>query len=447
MAGAMNGTKTGKFYGDPFGQYIATLKAAGDRHGFDLDKPWNELSGEVTELAINGTGEEIYEVKWLYKRDKRTGEHHFKGPWKGLVALVNEEYGRKHADHRGESMMALMKSISCPLCLGSRLRNEALAYSVKGKNIAEISNLSVLDSVAFFKSSHAQLSNPGEIEIIAPLISEILRKLEFLTGLGLAYLTIDRISSTLSGGEIQRIRLAGQLGSGLTGITYILDEPTIGLHPRDIANLMNLIRSLKKAGNTVIIVEHDRDVILAADHVIDIGPGAGKDGGEVIAEGTPDEIIKNPVSVTGFYLSKHLITFHPHSFEHKDQWNGSRYIKIKPGLFIRNAFANNLKGFDLEIPSAGIIAITGVSGSGKSTLLFEVILASWENKKPKGCSFIEGFEHFQRILSVHQRTGFNSSLATPATFTGIFDPIRELFAALPESKRSGFGKNSFSYLN
>jgi len=447
LTGAMDGTKTGRFYGDPFGQYIATLKAVADKHGIDFSQPWNDLPEEGKRLALNGTGEELYEVNWQYLRDNRSGEHHFSGKWIGLLNLVNEEYARKHADHRAESLMPLMKASSCPSCLGTRLRSEALAYRIGGKHIAELSSLTVMRSIEYFKSLLTLLPGAREIEIATPLVGEILRKLDFLSSLGLSYLTIDRISSTLSGGESQRIRLAGQLGSGLTGITYILDEPTIGLHPRDTGNLMQLIRSLQEAGNTVIIVEHDREVILMADHVIDLGPGAGKNGGEVIAVGTPDQIMQNRASVTGPYLSRqfHVSDHDPGGYRIARQHDEP--TSLKPGLSIKNAFANNLQGFDLEIPSAGIIAITGVSGSGKSTLLFDVILASWENKKPTGCSSIEGFHHFQHIVSVHQRTGFNSSLATPATFTGIFDPIRTLFASGTEAQQLGLGRNSFSYLN
>jgi len=443
--GAMDGTKTGKFYGDPHGQYIPTLMAAGLRHGFDFNLSWTDLPPGAKELALYGSGEEQYDVIWQFRRDDRTGEHHFNGPWKGFANLVNEEYNRKHADHRGESMLALMKSESCPSCHGSRLRAEALDYRIGGRHIAEVSALPVSASITFFRSMLQHLSGPLETETAAPLISEILRKLEFLSDLGLSYLTIDRLSSTLSGGETQRIRLASQLGSGLTGITYVLDEPTIGLHPRDTANLMKLIRSLREAGNTVIIVEHDRDVILAADHVIDMGPGAGKEGGRVVATGTPDEIMQNPDSVTGPWLWPGVEYAPPDSEGDPGAQQGNTRI-LKPGLTIRNAFANNLKGFDLEIPSGGIIAITGVSGSGKSTLLFDVILASREKKQPAGCSFISGFDHFSQVVSVHQQTGFSSVLATPATFTGIFDHVRDLFATLPGARQSGFGKSAFSYL-
>ncbi len=448
LNGAMDASKTGRFYGDPFGQYAATLKAASGMHGFDFFQPWSELPDQAKEIALYGTGETMYDVTWQFMRDNRTGEHSFKGTWPGFVNLVNEEYNRKHDGHRGESLMPLMKSASCLSCGGARLRSEALAFRIHGKNIAEVSSLPVVPAIEFFKSlALIPGTGTGNIEFAAPLVHEIIRKLGFLCGLGLSYLAIDRPSSTLSGGESRRIRLAGQLGSGLTGLTYVFDEPTIGLHPRDTRNLMKLIRSLQEAGNTVIIVEHDREVILEADHVIDIGPGAGKNGGMAVASGTPCEIMNNPGSVTGPYLSEQFKAFRRDSLPVNLVHPGSHQRKLKPGLSVRNAFANNLKGFDLDIPSAGIIAITGVSGSGKSTLLFEVVLASWEDKRPTGCSSIEGFAHFQRIVSVHQRLGFNSSLATPATFTGMFDRIRDLFAAEPDAQQAGFGKSAFSYLS
>ena len=445
LDGAMEGTKIGRFYGDPFGQYTATLRAAGDRHAIDFQQPWTALSPEAQSLALVGTGEEVYEVNWQFKRDNHTGEHHFAGPWKGLINLVNEEYSRKHADHRGESMMNLMTSRACDLCGGSRLRREALAYHIVGQNIAAVSSLCVSAAIDFFNRMLSLPENTADGEIFTPLVGEILRKLSFLSDLGLSYLTLDRLSSTLSGGEGQRIRLAGQLGSGLTGITYVLDEPTIGLHPKDTRKLMNLIRSLQEAGNTVIIVEHDREVILSADHVIDMGPGAGKEGGSIVVAGTPAEIMQNKASVTGPYLLAGAVPGSVMPGMHAGSVAGRG--KLPPGLSIRNAFAHNLKGFNIDIPAGGIIALTGVSGSGKSTLMTGVILESYEAGRPVGCSSVTGFENFQRVVAVHQRTGFSSPMATPATYTGISDRIRDLFAASDGAHVGGFTKNHFSFLN
>jgi excinuclease ABC subunit A len=253
--------------------------------------------------------------------------------------------------------------------------------------------------------------------------------------MGLSYLSVSRNSSTLSGGEAQRIRLAGQMGSGLTGITYVLDEPTVGLHPSDIERLMGMIRYLQKLQNTIVIVEHDKTVIQAANHIIDMGPGAGSLGGRILAEGSPEEIIQNPDSVTGPFLG------------HKEFIPDSTKRQLKAGIIIRNATANNLKGIDVSIPVGGIIAITGVSGSGKSSLIFDVLYESWISSKPIGCDGITGLEQFDRVISVHPRSEFTGSNGTAATFTGIFDKIRDLFAKTEDAIALGLKKNSFSFLN
>jgi excinuclease ABC subunit A len=264
---------------------------------------------------------------------------------------------------------------------------------------------------------------------------EILNRLGLLSELGLSYLTIDRRNSTLSSGEMQRIKLAGQIGSGLTNMIYVLDEPTIGLHSSDIESLMKTIKKLKETGNTVVIVEHDREVILSADHVLDFGPGAGKNGGRIVAQGTPAEIIKHTDSVSGPYLP---------GIRSDSQF---RNRILGKGLSIKNATANNLKGFDLEIPSGGIILITGVSGSGKSTLVFDIIHSSWKKVKPNGCSSISGLEKFQKVITVLQQSSFTGSAGIAATYSGIFDPIREVFSRTEEAKKKNFGKSHFSFIS
>ena len=431
LAGALDGTKTGKFYGEPYGQYIATLRTVGEKHGIDFSCSWSALSPEHKKIAMYGTGDEKYEVSWQYKRGERTGEHRFSGIWQGFAGLVNEEYDRKHADHRGKDMLPLMRQDACVECMGMRLCKKALSYHILGINIATLSSFSVSDSIRFFERFKKEATGPEKI-IGDQLVSTILEKFHFISGMGLPYLSVDRIASTLSGGEAQRIKLAGQLGSGLTGITYILDEPTTGLHPSDVKRLMGMIGLLKEQGNTVVIVEHDRDVILSADQVIDLGPGAGQNGGHVIATGSPEEISKNPESVTGQCMS---LPF---------RLQGSKR-QLKEGIQIKNAFANNLKGFDLGIPSGGIVAITGVSGSGKSTLLSDVIQSSYILNRPTGCSFIEGLDKFTRIIATDQKSSFSSSTGTPATYSGIFDRIRELFAGTSSAKAMNLGKNHFSF--
>lgn len=435
LNGAIDGTKTGRFYGDPYGQYIATLKAAGQKYGIDFAKRWNDLSDVEKEIALYGTGEDIYNVEWIYKRDNRSGEHHFKGKWIGLSNLLNEEYLRKHADHRGEEMLTLMKQETCNSCHGTRLCAEALSYHLSSMDIAMVSALTVSGSISFFSGLINNLETQSQKTIALRIISEIVNRLQVLSELGLSYLSIDRSVSSLSGGETQRIKLAGQIGSGLSNIIYVLDEPTIGLHSADVASLLKIINKLKDTGNTVVIVEHNREVILSADHLIDLGPGAGNNGGRIMAQGTPLEIIKNPDSVTGKYLSGNAFVSQSHN------------RILGKGLSIKNATVNNLKGFDLDIPSGGIIVITGVSGSGKSSLVYDVIHSSWEKGKPCGCSSLSGLEKYQKVIAVHQKPSFTGSAGVPATFTGIFDPIRELFSQTEEALKMSFRKSHFSFIS
>jgi excinuclease ABC subunit A len=428
LAGAMDGTKTGRFYGDPYGQYVATLKAAGSKHGMDFSLSWNELPQDGKDLALNGCEEEVYDINWEFLRKARSGTHHFKDSWPGLLQLVNSEYARKHADHRGEGMRDVMDSMECPDCHGSRLNPVALSWSFGGKNIAGVSEMSISGSIVFF-SSHPDTPVSG------PLVREILRRLRMLDALGLSYLTLSRSTGSLSHGEARRLQLAAQTGSGLSGMIYVLDEPSAGLHSKDIARLVDHIRELVQSGNTVITVEHEKDVILGADYVIDMGPGAGDSGGEIIAEGTPVEIMKSQGSVTGKYLLEMP----------GPQRNSIRMLK--PGLSIKNAFIHNLRNFDLEIPSGGITCVTGVSGSGKSSLVFDLIHASWKAGKTVGCEDISGFGNFSRLVSIEFREEYSSPLAVVATYSGAFDLIRGLFAAAAGSGEGRPGRNYFSFLN
>jgi len=431
LQGAMHGTKTGKFYGDPYGQYTATLKAVGEKHGVDYILPWNELSSEGKKFALHGCGEEMYDVSWEFLRNKRSGTHHFKGRWQGLLNLVNEEYARKHADHRGEGMTNVMASVECPECHGSRLNAGALSWAIRSKNIAEISAMSITESIRFFGGLHPE----SDSATIGPLIREVIRRLGTLKTLGLSYLEVSRNTATLSHGEARRLQLAAQTGSGLSGMIYILDEPTAGLHSRDTGKLLILIRELISAGNTVIAVEHERNLILAADHLIDMGPGAGNMGGEIIAQGSVAEIMNSKTSVTGKYLK----------IQSGNKVRSKR--QMKPGLNINNAFIHNLKNFNLEIPSGGIICITGVSGSGKSSLVFDLIYASWEQGKAVGCSNIRGFDNFSGLVTVEQNEEFSSPVAVVVTYSGAFDLIRKLFASTNEAKSGGFSSSHFSFLN
>jgi excinuclease ABC subunit A len=433
--GALDGTKTGRFYGERHGQYVAALTAAGRELGIDFTAPWRKLDADARRVAMFGTGDRIYDVVWSYKRKTRAGDFRFRGPWKGFANLVNEEYERKHADHRGEAMLALMTKEPCPACGGARLKPLPLAVTFLGMNIAGMSALTAAEAIRFFEDTERTLGAGEKVRAVTEAVrAEILRRLRLIRDVGLDYLAVDRPSETLSGGEAQRLRLAGQLGSRLSGVTYILDEPTIGLHPRDTERLVGLLRNLTRLQNTVVAVEHDPDVIRAADWVIDMGPGAGRNGGRITAEGTPGAIAANPDSPTGRYLAS------PHGAA------SPLPGKSGPGLRIAGARANNLRSVDVSIPSGVLTAITGVSGSGKSSLVFDVLLASAEAGRPVECSAIEGLDRFAKIIHVDQEPVAGSSRSIPATYAGFFDTIRSLFAATPGAKDRGFGKPHFSFL-
>ncbi|MBI9034111.1 MAG: excinuclease ABC subunit UvrA [Bacteroidales bacterium] len=437
LDGAMNGSKSGKFYGDPFGQYISTLKAVAERFQLDLSPTWNDLNEKSRNIVMLGTAGEEYHVEWKFKRKDREGTHSFHGKWNGFIELVNEEYQRKHADKRGDAMLPLMQDLECPHCKGERLKPEYLNYHFAGFNISQLSQLCIKDSIELFnridqKPEQFQIPE-DQILLSREIRKEIQQRLQYLDDLGIGYLNLNRISATLSGGEAQRVRLAGQFGSGLTGITYILDEPTVGLHERDTHKLIKLLQHLRDLGNTVVIVEHDEHIIRSADHIIDMGPGAGLNGGKIIAEGTVTDIQNNKSSITGTYLRNGI--------------KGSIHnpIDAKQGLSITKANAHNLKHINVDITGGCMNVINGVSGSGKSTLLYDVIAQSHKNNKACGCENIQGFENFNQLMIMDQSPIGTSPLSNPATYTGIFDQIRDLFAQTPESKSMKLKKTHFSF--
>ena len=429
--GAMNGHKTGKFYGDPFGQYIAILYEAGKKHSIDFSLPWNKLNEKAKQIALYGTENQTYEVLWHHKRKNREGTHKFTSTWKGFANLINEEFERKHADKRGDHMLPIMKQVQCAACKGTRLKKEASAVKFAGSTIAELSSKSVKKSIAFFERIDEKITDENKLKITADLRSEILNRLKVLNDIGLSYLTVDRQSNTLSGGETRRMQLAGQIVSGLSGITYVLDEPSIGLHHKDIKKLINLLFKLRDEGNTVIAVEHDAEIIASADNIIDLGPGAGINGGEIIAEGTIEKIKSTPNSLTGKYL-KNPVRIH---FKKRN---------LSPGVSIKGAFANNLKNIDIEFPSGGITAITGVSGSGKSSLLFDVLYKSSQEKQAVNCKEITGFNRFDRIIHVSQNLPGKSASSNTATYLGFFDIIRTIFSEEKSAQIQGIKKSDFS---
>lgn len=435
LEGAMNGSKTGKFYGDPSGQYTAMLSVVGQTHQVDYAIPWNRLSARAKHIALNGSGDKTYDVNWHFKRKNREGTHHFTGKWQGFIGLVNEEYQRKHADNRGESMLPIMKAIECSSCHGTRLRAAALNYTLANKNIAQLGDMAVSDAINFFK----QLQRPHHLStsdnaIASDLIKEICFRLEALVDLGLGHLQINRRAAGLSGGEAQRVRLAGQLGAQLTGLTYVLDEPTVGLHSRDTQKLLNMLHRLCRQGNTVVVVEHDAELIRAADHVIDMGPGAGQHGGQIIASGSPASIQNNDLSITGKYLS--------------GQYQIKRTRNLLPpstAFSLQGAFANNLKHFDLHIPTNRITVITGVSGSGKSSLMHQVIRPSLQHHQPQGCKSFVLNTPFENILSIDQSPVDTNPYSSVATYTGLMNTLRKLFATTDYARGHKMKVGHFSY--
>lgn len=442
LDGAISGSKPGKFYGDEYGQHIAILKTLAEAHRYDFSKPWNELDPELQRIAMYGTGAESYDVNWQFKRKNREGEHHFKAKWEGFVAYVKEEYDRKHADKRADALLPVMSAVNCSQCQGARLNKKALQYKIAGMNIAQMSALPVSELLHLFKEIDAgrqaintQTQNRERSEVIAkPMVSEIIRRLEVINKLELGYVQLNRATSSLSGGEMQRMRLASMAGSGLCDVCFVLDEPTIGLHSINTNKIIAVLKDLCKNGNTVVVVEHDEEVILAADNLIDIGPEAGSNGGEVVYAGTPEGVKYCATSLTGKYLNK-KIDLKPHH----------QHRKLQKGLSISGANANNLKHINLEIPSAGLVVFTGLSGSGKSSLLIDVVHASMKSGRAINCESFSGDEQFSQLIGLDASPIGRNPHSNLATYTGIFDSIRELFAKTESAKSHQLAKKHFSF--
>ena len=436
ISGAMDGTTPGKFFGDIYGQYINTLIKVGELKGIDFTLPYHKLSQKAVQIALFGTGTEEYDVEWKFRRGNRTGTHNLTTVWKGFVNYFNEDWEIKHDGKRGEAFKAIMSEINCSDCQGKRFRKNILDVSFDGMNISQLSSKTITNAIEYFSNIQKEI-NPETFAVCEQITVQLITKLKSLDEIGLGYLSIDRTTQTLSGGEAQRLRIASQLVSDLCGLTYVLDEPTLGLHPRDTQNLMKSIRKLKDNGNTVILVEHDPDVISHADYIIDIGPGAGENGGKIIAQGSINDIIKNPKSITGKYLSNDRQEIIRQKINEQEREPGA-------GISITGAYANNLKNISINIPAGGIIAVTGVSGSGKTSIAFDVIANSYNAGKAINCDKII-FNNIDSIAIIDQQRIGTSPLSTPATYTGLFDIIRDLFARLDESKVRGLKKSHFSF--
>jgi excinuclease ABC subunit A len=435
VEGAMKGHKIGLFYGDPHGQYIATLKEAARQEGVDITKPWKDLPELSQELILKGTGEKEYDVTWEFKNKTRKGEFKMKSAWPGFFYLIEDEHQRKHLNKNTRDIENLLEETCCPTCLGSRLKPELLKVKLNGFNIATLSAFTIAETLSFFgelRQKEYPSAIHGIINEITPLAVDHLKVMQEL---GLSYLSPDRSSMSLSGGEGQRLRLAGALSAQLFGVTYVFDEPSIGLHTRDILPVLTVIRRLVSKGNTAVVVEHDREFISQADYIIEMGPGAGQNGGKVMTAGTMDEIQNNPDSLTGSWI-RHYSPAKP----------VGRGVAVD-SFGVTGAFEHNLKQINVSFISNGIIALTGVSGSGKSTLMNHVLFESHKRGIPAGCKGFYGLHQFDRLIAVNQQPLGSNALSTPATYTGLMDVLRDLYAGTKEAKQHSFGKNIFSYLS
>jgi excinuclease ABC subunit A len=429
MSHAINGPQT---------WLLRILGTVGEEYGFDLNTPIKDFSEKQLDALLYGTGKKDYRMD--YESDRFSGE--LVTNFEGIIPNLERRYKQTDSDYIRKEIGKYMRVLLCPECGGKRLKREVLGVKINDSSIYDVSSKNIADAKIFFASlENSKNLTAKDKKIASQILKEISARLNFLSNVGLDYLTLDRAAMTLSGGEAQRIRLATQIGSALVGVLYILDEPSIGLHQRDNAKLISTLKELRDLGNSVIVVEHDEETIRSADFVVDVGPRAGIHGGEIIALGTPDEIAKNPKSLTGQYLS------------------GKKSIplpkKYRPGngavLKIINARENNLKNLNVEFPLGKFIAITGVSGSGKSTLMNDILATALSKEfygakeEPGKHDRIEGLSAIDKVINIDQSPIGRTPRSNPATYTGAFGPIRDLYASLPESKIRGYRAGRFSF--
>jgi len=417
--------------------YAQTLEALGKVYGFKLGDKFKDLPDEARDAILHGTGKR--EVTFNYDDGLRS--YQTTKTFEGVIPNLERRWKETESAWMREEIERFMSATPCPACNGYRLKPEALAVKIAGKHIGEVTELSIRKADTWFNKLPGQL-NDKQNEIAVRILKEIRERLRFLNDVGLDYLTLSRNSGTLSGGESQRIRLASQIGSGLTGVLYVLDEPSIGLHQRDNTRLLDTLKHLRDLGNTVIVVEHDEDAILHADYVVDIGPAAGVHGGRVIAQGTPREVMANPNSITGKYLSGELEIATP-----SERRPGKKGKRIK----VVGARGNNLKNVTAEIPLGTFTCVTGVSGGGKSTFLIETLFKAASRRimgsreHPAEHDRIEGLEFLDKVIDIDQSPIGRTPRSNPATYTGAFTPIRDWFAGLPEAKARGYQPGRFSF--
>ena len=417
--------------------YLQTLEALGRHYKFSLNEPWEDLPKKAREIILHGSGED--EIKFIY--DDGLRRYETKKPFEGVIPNMERRFKETDSAWIREELERFQDTSPCDVCKGYRLKPEALSVKIGGKHISEVCDQSIRHADEWFRDIDKKL-NKQQTEIAARILKEIRARLKFLNNVGLDYLTLARASGTLSGGESQRIRLASQIGSGLTGVLYVLDEPSIGLHQRDNEKLLESLKGLRDMGNTVIVVEHDEEAIRSADHVIDMGPGAGIHGGEVVAEGTPEDIMASPTSLTGKYLTglEQIAIPNKRRKAIHDRW-----------LTVVGAKGNNLKNVTVAFPLGTLTCVTGVSGGGKSTLTIETLFKAASRKLTQGREHpaphdgIKGLEFLDKVIDIDQSPIGRTPRSNPATYTGAFTPIRDWYAELPEAKARGYQPGRFSF--